>query len=59
MVIVGFQIHDKLGKARFFQEIFLVADTCVEVVFKIPFLSLSKVKVDFCRQNKICPLKPL
>ena len=47
MVIAGFQVEDKLGRARFFQETFLVADTSVEVVFGMPFLTLSKVKVHF------------
>ena len=32
MVIAGFLLQDKLGKVRFFQETFLVADTRMEVV---------------------------
>lgn len=51
MVIVGFQVQDKLGKARFFQETFLVANTNVEVVFGMPFLTLSKVEVDFAQKE--------
>ena len=27
MVIIGFQVQDKLGRARFFQQTFLIADT--------------------------------
>ena len=51
MVIAGFQVQDKFGKARFFQETFLVADTSVEVVLGMPFLALSKVKVDFAERE--------
>ena len=43
MVIAGFQVQDKFEKARFFQETFLVADTSVEVILRMPFLALSKV----------------
>ena len=45
MVIAGFQVQDKLGRARFFQETFLVADTSMEVVFGMPFLTLSNADV--------------
>ena len=51
MVIAGFQVQDKFGKARFFQETFLVADTSVEVVLGMPFLALSKVEVDFAERE--------
>ena len=51
MVITGFQVQDKFGKARFFQETFLVADTSVEVVLGMPFLALSKVEVDFAERE--------
>ena len=32
MVLVSFQVEDKLGKAQFFQETFLLADINVEIV---------------------------
>ena len=51
MVIASFQVQDKFGKARFFQETFLVADTSVEVVLGMPFLALSKVEVDFAERE--------
>ena len=51
MVIAGFQVQDKFVKARFFQKTFLVADTSMEVVFRIPFLTLSKFKVDFVKKE--------
>ena len=51
MVIAGFQIQVKFGKARFFHETFLVADTSVEVIIGIPFLAFSKVEVDFVERE--------
>lgn len=47
IVIAGFYVHDKFGKAGFFQETFLVADTTVKIIFKMSFLTFSKVKIDF------------
>ena len=32
MVLASFQVKDKLGKPWFFQEIFLLADSNIEVV---------------------------
>ena len=51
MVIAGFQVQDKFGKARFFQETFLVADTSIEVVWGMLFLAFSKVEVDFAEKE--------
>ena len=51
IVIAGFQIQDKFGRARFFQETFLVADKSMEVVFGMFFLTLSKVEVDFVEKK--------
>lgn len=47
MVITSFQDQDKLGRARFFQEIFLVTNNSMKAVFWILFLTFSKVDVDF------------
>ena len=47
MVIAGFQVEDKLGKARFFQELFLLAETSMEVVLEMPFLILSNAIIQF------------
>ena len=47
MVIDGFQVEDKLGKARFFQELFLLAKTSMKVVLKILFLTLSNADILF------------
>ena len=47
IVIVVFQVQDKLGRARFFQKTFLMANTSMEVVFEMPFLTLSNANVGF------------
>ena len=47
MVIAGFQVQDKLRRARFFQKTFLVADTSMEVVLRILFFILSNANVGF------------
>ena len=47
MVITSFQVQDKLGRARLFQETFLVADTRMDVVLGIPFLTLSNADIQF------------
>ena len=38
MMIADFQVKDKGGRPRFFQETFLVADTKFEVVLRMSFL---------------------
>lgn len=45
MVIAGFQIQENLGRVRFFQETFLLADTSMEVVLGMPFLTLSSADI--------------
>ena len=47
MVIAAFQVKDKLGRARFFQETFLLADTSIEVILEMPFLTLSNADIQF------------
>ncbi len=47
MASARFSIQDSLERVRFFEETFLLADTSMEVVLKIPFLSLSNVDVEF------------
>ena len=47
MVIADFQLEDKGGRPRFFQETFLVADIKFEVVLGMPFLKISNVNVAF------------
>ena len=47
IVIANFQVEDKGGKPRFFQETFLVADTKFEVVLGMLFLKISNADVAF------------
>ena len=47
IVIADFQVEDKGGRPRFFQEIFLVADTKFEVVLAMPFLKISNANIAF------------
>ena len=46
-MIANFQVEDKGGKPRFFQKIFLVADTKFEMVLGILFLKISNADVAF------------
>ena len=47
MVIADFQIEDKVGRPRFFQETFLVANTKFEMILEMLFLKLSNTDVSF------------
>ena len=47
MVIADFQVEDKSGKPRFFQETFLVADTKFKVILGMPFLKISNADIAF------------
>ena len=47
MVIADFQVEDKGSRPKFFQEIFLVADTKFEVILGMPLLKLSNANVSF------------
>ena len=45
MVLANFQVKDRFGKVRFFQETFLLADISAEVVLGIPFLTFSNANI--------------
>ena len=47
MVVSTFFVLDKDGRERFFEESFLLADVNLDVVFKMPFLTMSNVDIDF------------
>ena len=47
MVITDLQVEDKSNRPRFFQEIFLVADTKFEVVLGMFFLKISNADISF------------
>lgn len=43
IVIAAFSAEDKLKRIRFFEEIFLLAQTILNMILGIPFLTLAKV----------------
>ena len=47
MVITDLQVENKIGRPRFFQETFLVADTKLEVILEMFFLKLSNADISF------------
>ena len=51
MVLADFQVEDKLGRVRFFQETFLLADISAEVVLDLSFLTLSNADVQFVKKE--------
>ena len=51
MVIAGFSVQNKLGKVRFFEETFLLADTSMAVVLGMPFLTFSNADMWFARKE--------
>ena len=53
MVMAGFQVVDKLGRARFFQESFLLAETSMEVVLGMLFLAFSNANIQFAEKELI------
>ena len=53
MVIFVFQVIDKLGRVRFFQEIFLLANTSMEVILGMLFLSFSNADIQFTEKKLI------
>ena len=51
MVLASFQIEDKLERAWFFQETFLLADISEEVVLRMPFFTLNNADIQFAKKN--------
>ena len=47
MVIADFQMEDKSGRPRFFQETFLVANTKFKMILRMPFLKISNADITF------------
>ena len=45
IVIAAFQMKDKFGRVRFFQETFLLADTSMEMVLRMPFFTFSNADI--------------
>ena len=53
MVIASFLLQNKLGKVRFFQETFLVADTQIEVALGMLFLTLGNENIRFAERELV------
>ena len=51
MIIVDFQMEDKVNKPRFFQEIFLVTNTKFEMILKIFFLKICNADILFGKKT--------
>ncbi len=47
MVVTTFFVSDKDNKKRFFEESFLLTDVKLDIVLKIPFLTISIADIDF------------
>lgn len=47
MVVVDFLVTYKANQVKFFEEIFLIANVSLKIVFGILFLTLSDAKIDF------------
>ena len=51
IVKTGFSIYNKLGKVRFFEENFLLANTSMEVVLAMLFLTFSNANIRFAEKE--------
>ena len=52
-MIADFQIKNKIGKPRFFQKTFLIANTKFEVILGMFFLKLSNINILFGEKTLI------
>lgn len=53
MASARFLLQDSLEKVLFFEENFLLVNTSIEVVLKMPFLFLSNIEVEFAELEKL------
>lgn len=51
MVVSVFSIPDKDDRKRFFGERFLLTDVKPDIIFGIPFLTMSNPNIDFVARN--------
>ena len=51
MIMASFLVENKLGRARFFQETFLLADIDMEVVLGMLFLIFSNADIQFVEKE--------
>lgn len=55
-MIVLFQVDNKNGESRFFEETFLLANISIDITFRMPFFILNNVEVNFNNQELRCRL---
>ncbi len=53
MVTAGFSLQDSQGRVRFFEEIFLLANTSIEMVLGMPFLAIINADFQFGTEELI------
>ncbi len=53
MAIAGFPLQDKLGRVRFFEKTFVLADTSMEVALGMSFLTLSNADIWFAEKELV------
>lgn len=53
MLITSFQVKDKLKKACFFQETFLITNSSIKMILKIFFLIFSNINIRFAGKKFI------
>ena len=51
MIFLSFQVEDKLKKARFFHETFLLTDISVKVVVNILLITFSNTNIRFVEKK--------
>ena len=51
IVIADFQVENKINRPKFFQEIFLVANTKFKVILEMLFLKISNADVSFDKKT--------
>ena len=52
-MIAYFQVEDKIGRLRFFSEIFLVINIKLEIIQRLLFLKLSYIDISFGEKTLI------
>lgn len=51
IVLASFQIKNKLGLAKHFQKTFLLANTNIEIVLEIFFMTFSSAEISFTEKK--------
>ena len=53
MVLASFQIENTIGRARFFQKTFLLADLNIKLVLRMSFFIFSNANIKFAQKKLI------